>query len=226
MDWGFIFTCLSLPTSIYGIYELIKKVIILSKKSKSKSIIWKNRDDWVIVLPQYFGKYRRVEDIIASEKIYTHCNNLGLNCIIQDDSQSIPIEKNLILICGPKSNKVTEKLYKNFKIEFKNKSGVFTLFDSLSNCNYKLKINQQAKKIENDYAILSRYIDPNTKRICIFCAGLNGLGTLGSANELISYGLTKYIKEYESFESILSVSAIDKYFSAGMVDFIIPPRKL
>lgn len=226
MDWGFIFTCLSLPTSIYGIYELVKKGILKAKDANSKSVIWKNKTDWVIIVPQYTGKYRRVEDIIASEKIYTHCNNLGLHCTIQDDSQPIPSDKDLILICGPKANKITQKLYKDFKIEFKANNNTTIFSDTLSGCNYESQNNGKTKNLEKDFAILSRYIDPNTKRICIFCAGLHGLGTLGSASILSGSQLVKYAKKAESFESIISVSAIDNFFSIGSVDFIIPPRNL
>lgn len=227
MDWGFIFTCLSLPTSVYGIYELVKKCAIQIKNSNSRSIVWQNREEWIIVVPQYHEKYRRVEDIIASEVIYEHCNRLGLHCTIQDDSQPVSnANKNLILICGPKGNKVTKNLYKNFKIQFNFNFDGATLIDTLSNTTYIPQFSKNAKSVEKDYAILSRYIDPKTKRVCIFCAGLHGLGTLGSINALIDFELTKYIKHYENFESIVSVSAIDKYFSVGSVDFIIPPRKL
>lgn len=226
MDWGFIFTCLSLPTSIYGIYELVKKGILKSKSANSKSVIWKNKTDWIIIVPQYTGKYRRVEDIIASEKIYTHCNNLGLNCTIQDDSQPIPTDKDLILICGAKANKATQKLYKHFKIDFKDNNNTTIFLDTLSGCNYESKINGKTQTLEKDFAILSRYIDPNTKRICIFCAGLHGLGTIGAANMLTDLQLVKYAKKIESFESIISVTSIDDFFSIGSVDLIIPPRNL
>lgn len=226
MNWGFIFTCLSLPTSIYGIFDLIKKGICKIKNLNSKSIVWKNKADWVIILPQYTGKYRRVEDIIASEKIYNHCSNLGLNCTIQDDSQPIPTDKNLILVCGPKANKATKALYKFFKIQFKKDLDTYFFCDTLSECTYKSQTNQTTNSVEKDYAILSRYIEPNTKRVFIFCAGLDGLGTLGSAIKLTDLETTKYIKEHESFESVLLVSAIDEYFSIGSVEFIIPPRKL
>lgn len=226
MDWGFVFTCLSIPTSIYGIYELVKKGIIKFKNSNSKSIIWKNKTDWVIIVPQYTGGYRRVEDIIASEKIYNYCNRLGLQCTIQDDSQPIPTDKNLILVCGPKANKVTQKLYNEFNITFKTNNNMTNFFDTLSECTYESIINGTTQTIEKDFAILSRYIDPNTKRICIFCAGLHGLGTLGSAELLTGSQLVKYAKKSESFESIISVSAIDNFFSIGSVEIIIPPRDL
>ena len=226
MDWGFIFTCLSIPTSIYGIYELIKKGVLKSQSSNSKSAIWKNKTDWVIIVPQYTGNYRRVEDIIASEKIYTHCTKLGLQCSIQDDSQPIPADKNLILVCGPKANKATQKLYNEFKIKFKTNNNVTIFFDTLSESNYESQINKKTQNIERDFAILSRHIDPNTKRICIFCAGLHGLGTLGSAEILTGSQLIKYAKKSESFESIISVSAIDNFFSIGNIEIIIPPRNL
>lgn len=226
MDWGFVFTCLSLPTSIYGIYELIKKGILKSKNVNCKSVIWKNKTDWVIIVPQYTGNFRRVEDIIASEKIFAHCNSLGLHCIIQDDSLPIPADKNLILICGPKANKATKKLYKDFKINFKESNNTTVFLDSLSGCNYESQINGNTHNLEKDFSILSRYIDPNTNRICIFCAGLHGLGTLGSADMLTSLQLTKYAKKTESFESIISVSTIDDFFSIGSVNLIIPPRNL
>lgn len=226
MDWGFVFTCISLPASIYGIYELIKKGVLKLKNANSRSVIWKNKTDWVIIVPQYTGKYRRVEDIIASEKIYTHCNNLGLSCSIQDDSQPIPTDKNLILICGPKANKATQKLYKDFKINFRTNNNTITFFDILSGCNYDSQINKVTQNIEKDFAILSRYIDPDSKRIYIFCAGLHGLGTIGSANVLVGSQLVRYVKKTESFESIISVSAMDDFFSIGSVDWIIPPRNL
>lgn len=226
MDWGFVFTCLSLPASIYGIYELVKKGIHKSKNLNCKSIVWKNKTDWIIVVPKYTGNYRRVEDIIASEKIYTFCSELGLECVIQDDSQPIPADKNLILICGPKANNATSKLYQHFKIDFVERNGVTNFLDTLSKSNYESQINKNTNNIEKDFAVLSRYIDPNTKRIFIFCAGLHGLGTLGAANMLTGYKMAAYIKEYESFESIVSAEALDEYFSIGAVDFVIPPRKL
>lgn len=224
MDWGFVFTCLSLPTSIYGIYELINKFRIFIRKSNIKKVLWKNHKDWVIVVPQYSNKYRRVEDTIASEKINTYCKQLGLNCYIQDDIQPISTDKNLIIICGPKSNKVAEKLYKHFKIQFKSNSSSFYFFDEMSQNTYEPQDNQSS--VKNDYAIISRYFDPNTQRICIFCAGLHGLGTLGAATALINSDLVNQIRKLDNFESIISVSALDRYFTAGTLEFIIPPRKL
>lgn len=226
MDWGFVFTCLSVPASIYGIYELMKKGIHKSKNANCRSVIWKNKTDWVIIVPQYTGNFRRVEDIIASEKIFNHCNSLGLHCIIQDDSQPIPTDKNLIFICGPKANKATKKMYKDFNIKFKENNDTTVFFDALSGCNYEPQININTHNLERDFGILSRSIDQNTNRICIFCAGLHGLGTLGSADLLTGSQLIKYIKKVESFESIISVSAIDEFFSIGSINLIIPPRNL
>lgn len=224
MDWGFIFTCLSLPTSIYGIYELIKKLQLFIRKSNIKKILWKNLKEWVIVVPQYLNKYRRVEDAIASEKISTYCEQLGLNCSIQDDIRSIPTDRNLIIICGPKSNKVAEQLYNHFKIKFKSDSGDFYFWDELSQNIYMPQKNQSSSK--NDYAVISRYFDSNTHRTCIFCAGLHGLGTLGAVTALINADFVNQIRKLDNFESIISVSALDRYFTAGTVEFIIPPRKL
>ena len=166
----------------------------------------------MIIVPQYTGNFRRVEDIIASEKIFNHCNSLGLHCIIQDDSQPIPTDKNLIFICGPKANKATKKMYKDFNIKFKENNDTTVFFDALSGCNYEPQININTHNLERDFGILSRSIDQNTNRICIFCAGLHGLGTLGSADLLTGSQLIKYIKKVESFESIISVSAIDEFF--------------
>lgn len=81
IDLGFVFTLVSVPTSIYGTYELLKKVIYGWKRFKSKSIVWQNNRDWVIIVPQYTGSYCRIEDIKASEEIHAHCSKIGLNCI-------------------------------------------------------------------------------------------------------------------------------------------------
>ena len=226
VDWSLIFSCISLPTSIYGIYELVKKGRGKIKNIKAKSIIWKNNVDWIIIVPKYTGNYRRTEDIIASENIYTNFTKIGLRCEIQDDSMPIQSDKNLIFICGPKANKATEKFYKHFKIDINVKSEPSFFCDTLSGSEYRSKMNMQTNTIENDFAILSRYIEPNTGRIYIFCAGLHGVGTLGSANFLMNYKLTKYIKKHDSFESIISVPVIDEHNSIGPAAFIIPPRKL
>lgn len=198
---------------------------IFITKSNIKKVLWKNQKEWVIVVPQYSEKFRRVEDIIASEKIHTYCTQLGLKCDIQDDTQPIPYDKHLILICGPKSNQVTEKLYNHFNIHFKNEFKKFWFFDDKGKNIFEPHPNQSSN-IKNDYAIVSRYIDANTQRICIFCAGLHGLGTLGAATALINSDLVSQIKKHDSFESVISVSALDRYFTAGTVEFIIPPRKV
>ena len=226
MDWSFIFSCVSVPTSIYGIYELIKKGCLKINNLKAKSIIWKNNIDWVIIVPRYKESYRRVEDIVASEKIYMYCKKLGLNCIIQDDAQPIPNDKNLILVCGPKANSATKKLYRFFKVQFETNSDTAVFHDTLSNVSYTSQNNEQTGELEKDYGILSRYIDSNSKRIYIFCAGLHGFGTLGAATMLTDYKLAKYIKKYDSFESVILSTPIDQYFSIGPIEFIIPPRKL
>ncbi len=224
--WGFIFTCFSVPTSLFGIYELLKKGVIRWKRHKVKSIIWDNSSDWVIVTPQYDEKYRRVEDIIASEKLYEHCNKLGLHCCIQDDSQAIPPDKNLILICGPKANKATRKLYRHFHINIELTTAPVTIKDDLSGCSYKAEYDPTTHDVTKDYAILSRYIDSDTGRIYVFCMGIHGIGTMGAACVLLDYKLIKYIKSFESFEAVVSVPVINNRFSIGPADFIIPPRKL
>lgn len=214
-------TLLGAPTSIYGIIDLACKVYQKWQMKRNKSVVFGSKTSWTIVVPQYQGNYRRIEDTIASELIYNHCTRLGLSCKIQDDKMPISNKENVIIICGPKANAIFKNLYKGHKLELLD--GESCIQDN----KWGTKYSSHLEDINNrgDYAILARSVDPDTKRRCIFCAGIHGLGTIGAAQMLTQHRLSRYIKKDDNYESVVSVQAADDYFSIGKLEFAIEPRK-
>lgn len=219
-----IFDIIGIPATIYATIDLIIKSYKFACRTRAKSIIWGKKKEWVIVVPRYENKYRREEDILASELIQKHCSKYGYSCLIQDDSQTISTDKNLIFICGSKSNKATEQYFNSFHHSIDIAADMSSIVDKSVKSNYTSKYENGILK--KDFAILMRYLDPVTDSTYIFCAGIHGLGTLGAAKMLTEYKLIKYLKAHDSFESIIEVTSLKDSRTLGPITFIIPPRIL
>lgn len=218
------FEIIGIPATIYTFIDLVIKGYRVICRARAKSIVWGKKKEWVIVLPRYKRKYRREEDILASEQIQKHCLELGFKCLIQDDSQTIPSDKNIIFICGPKSNKATDRYMNTFQHSIDIGADMATVIDKRANITYtSISENGNLKK---DVAILIRYIDQVTGTTYIFCAGIHGLGTLGAAKMLTEYRLMRYLKARDSFESVIEVASLDDNRTPGPLTFIVPPRSL
>lgn len=220
-EFSIAISLIGVPTSIYGTVDLAHKVYQKWQMGRNKSVVFGSKASWTIVVPQYQGNYRRIEDTIASELIYAHCTRLGLLCKIQGDKMPISSKENIIVICGPKANSAFRNLYKGYKLELLD--GEPSIQDNKWGTKYSSHLEDLSNR--SDYAILARSVDPDTKRRCIFCAGIHGLGTIGAAQMLTQHKLSKYIKKDDNYESVVSVQAVDDHFSIGKLEFAIEPRK-
>lgn len=221
--FSIIITIIGLPSSIYGIFEAIHKAVIFYKKKKVRKTIWKNNNGWVLVLPKYDGHFRSIEDIIASETIKHTCEKLNIPYKIQNDTEKIPENMNVILICGPKANKISKQICERYSLPLSiiMQGNRPSIYDSRLNAHY---YSPKEKKEEKDIALVAKHTDPNTDQKYLFCWGLSGIGTIGAAKAVFDYTFAKNIKNSEDFEAVISVPYKDDYNSVGKPYFLLPPR--
>ena len=212
--------------SIYGYVTFVRFLIMQWKRNRSKSIILKNKKDWIVVTPRYEHSFQRKEDMMAAIQIRDWCQSLGVKCTIQDDQEPIPTDKDIFFICGPKANKRVSQYYKGLEFELEKDGDAYVIADKRNEQKFHSKMDVTTEE-KLDYAILSRIVDKNIGRYCIFCMGIKGQGTLGAAHMLTTgliNNISKDVKQREVFESVVSVPYIDEYCSIANVLFAVPPR--
>ena len=221
-----IIEIIAAPASIWGLWDIFRKIFNWITKKRVKSKILSRQTKWAIIVPKYDNNFQRKEDMLAAIKIREWCSNLGVSCTIHDDSDPIDSDTSLFLVCGPKSNQRVRQFYKDFNLALqKENDGSYVISDLMNHTRFisTMRNNKEAEEI--DFGILSRRIDSSSGRAFIFCMGIHAHGTLGAACMLTSNKeLPTLIPNAKRFESVVSVPHIDDYCSIANLSFALPPR--
>ncbi len=150
--------------------------------------IWRtNTLRWVIIKPQYQGRMARIEDILAAEQFRDTFAKHGIAFTDLDDRKPIPVDHNIIFICGPEANQASAKIARQYPLSIEYRYDAAThlpyFFDHVEN-KALYSPSDQDKNEHLDLALVAKLTSRNSSSINVFCWGLHGPGTTGAARWL------------------------------------------
>lgn len=171
-------------------------------------LFWLNKNGkMTIVYPVYHGErgkafprnMARAEDIAAGHIITETVRRIGINGALYDDSQSIPDSDDLLLICGPRGNRLSAVWSERIKLPFKlellpeQPEQPAQIVNIESGVRYSNHVSQNHSGPKQDFALLVRGSDKANGRKVFMLWGLKGAGTVGAARFVTNSHNTRLI---------------------------------
>jgi hypothetical protein len=178
------------------------KIFVIERAERS---FWKfSYKKVAIIHPLYRGpkgetmpaNMARIEDVMAVEIVVEIIKQLGLDYSVQNDTETIPQNTDLILICSPKGNECSQNVENKNKLphsfrKVPGNSDCYILLNKRTAEEYWSPMDKEGEQI--DIALLARYFDNNPKRYVYLFWGIHGPGTFGAA---------KFLEDRENIKKI------------------------
>jgi hypothetical protein len=181
-DWASIASLLALIGIVPVLYNAALQLNDRRKAQHGKVIRAGNRRDWHIIRPVHDQRMVRVEDVMACHVVYSKLTSMGYRVTMGNDDSSHPANVNLVLVCGPRVNKVSAAIaeYAHLPIEYIAEDGG-AFYDSRTHQKYASGIDQ---KHPSDIAMFGRVRD-RAGNNCYLLWGLHCSGTVGAARAFV-----------------------------------------
>jgi len=164
----------------------------------------------VIVYPVYHQGGQIINELLAGKEtvislhlLTTFFKDNKIDYFFQTDSNQIPKDYDVILLCSPKGNRHSREFVKNIVLPFNiepinNGSKSFCYYDSESQISYRSPMDRSIKK-NVDIGMITRYIDKQNNRKVFFFWGIHAPGTLGAVKFAVNpsdlRGISKEVKD-------------------------------
>ena len=179
-DWGSVAAFVALIGLIPLLYNTGLQLNDRRKARHAQLIRKAQSKTWHLIRPNYNQKMARVEDVMACQEVFAKLTSMGFKVTVGgDDEQSHPKNSNLVLVCGPKGNKVSDVLYHEVQLPYEivNDGSTWEFHDKKAHQVYKSPMDSGH---QGDIAIFGKVVD-QAGNSCYLLWGLHGAGTVGAA---------------------------------------------
>lgn len=178
-DWGTIASFVALLSLVPILYNATLQLNDRRKARHARIIRSARSKTWHLIRPDYEKKMNRVEDVMACQEVFAKLTAMGFRVTTGGDDQNHPRDSNLVLVCGPKSNRVSSRFYREVELPFEviDNNGTWEYRDKKTHQVYTSPLDTEHQA---DIAIFGKVVD-QAGNSCYLLWGLHGSGTVGAA---------------------------------------------
>jgi hypothetical protein len=183
-EWGSVASFLSLIGLIPVFYNAFLQLNDRRMARRTRVIRSARAKDWHLIRPNYDQRMARVEDVMACQEVFAKLNSMGMKVTVGGDDQTHPRDSNLVIICGPKSNKIAAQLLREVDLPFE-------VVDNVDGWGFRDKKAYQVYKSpmdsghQADIALFGKVTD-HAGNTCYLLWGIHGAGTVGAARGFVN----------------------------------------
>lgn len=186
-----------------------------------------------IVLPHYRGtsgefNMTNVCDFLAVHLLTNFFKERGIDYKIYGDNDNLPNEVDMVLVCGPKTNKQSKQFYERSNLRYRfvaseENREIFFIHDIENEVKYWSP--KDTKKENTYFGLIGRCTEDNPHRRVFFFWGIHGIGTIAAVQSSIKTDTIKNINHRIGKEdfSVIIRAPFSKDYEIGKVTLITNP---
>jgi hypothetical protein len=178
-DWSSVASFVSLIGLVPLLYNASLQLNDRRRARRARMIRASGARSWHLIRPNYGDRMARVEDVMACQEVFAKLTNMGYKVTVGGDDERLGRGSNLVLVCGPKSNKVSARLVQEVNLPFEvvpDGSG-WAFIDRRTHQIYRSPLDENH---QGDVAIFGR-VTNQAGATCYLLWGLHGEGTVIAA---------------------------------------------
>ncbi|MFC2146856.1 hypothetical protein ACFLRT_05785 [Acidobacteriota bacterium] len=186
-----------------------------------------------IVIPRYRGTsgefiLTNINDVLALHLLTSFFKGRGIDYKIYGDNDNLPNDVDMVLVCGPKTNKQSKQFYDRSNLRYQivaseENREIFLIHDIENGVEYWSP--KDKKKEDIDFGLIGRCTEDNPHRRVFFFWGIHGIGTIAAVQSSIKQDTIKNITQSIGKEdfSVIIQAPFSKDYEIGKVTLITNP---